>query len=286
MLTHLLYINDKKIPSEKKDLSIQTYKILSLVKVLNGKFGAGTYVNILKGSNAKNMEYHKDLDSFGGGKEYSVTFWKELIRILINNEYLKEVQIAKKFGTTIECTKKSVEWLAKINKYDFVSCDNIKDNDKLIFNISDVIKSELNTDIKKENLTTSAANHNAKWTKDQEQQLLDKVGSGEKIKNISTELGRTSSSISSRLKHIACRLYKEGTPLEEISNVTKITQDKILDEYKRRLKPDNKTEEGINEELFNELFDNQPVIKGLKEIKNKIIVKGKKVNTDLRKKSI
>lgn len=278
--------NKNKLMLEKKDLTLQSCKILSLVRLLNGKFGTGTFVNILRGSSAKNMRYHKHLEAFGNGKEYSSDFWKALIRILINNEYLKEVQIAKRFGSTIECTKKGTEWLGKINRYDPLPLNRVPINgiDKLIFTVTDEIKTELDKISSKTKINVIKIDfRNSKWTAEQEQQLLGDLASGKKIKNIAVDLGRTSGAIIARLKHIACNLYEGNVPLEEISKATKLGSHKILEEVKKK---DNKfnNEKQINsndDEIDNDLFDE---LSGKPEPKiKKIIVRGKNTREHINK---
>jgi Werner syndrome ATP-dependent helicase len=224
------------LADHREDLTLQSYKVISLVHQLRGKFGGGTYTAILRGSSAKNMELHKDLEVFGSGKEYPADFWKTLVRVLIINEYLKEVQIAKKFGSTIECTKKATEWLGKMNKYD-LSLDSIKGCDRLVFTLTNemgILKRDTGKGDTRKGDTRkgdtgkqNADNHNSKWTHDQEDRLLNDLALNKKIRVISGELGRTDGSIRSRLKQIACRLYSEGKSLEEISRITKLGEDKI-----------------------------------------------------------
>lgn len=237
--------------SDKKDLTLQSYKILSLIRLLNGKFGICTFINILRGSNTKNIKCYKDLEIYGNGKEYSVNFWKALVRILINNEYLKEVQIVSKFGSTIECTKKAIMWLDRIKKYN--NQININKNDRLIFVATEKLINELD---KVKINKPLIQNHNSKWTTEQENILLDSLAAGKKIKDIADDIGRTRGAIIARQKHIAYKLYEQKIPLQEISKKTKLTPDKIT--------------EVINKNKLNK--ENNKVKKII--VKKKVIVKG------------
>ena len=251
----------KKIILEKSDFTVQSHKILSLISLLKGKFGRGIYINILRGSTAKNVSAYRDLEAYDSGKDYSTNFLKALIRILINNEYLQETQIAQKFGSTIECTKKSLLWLERMSKYQEIV--NIDEKDKLIFVLTDEIKLYIKSnkfdnksdkfdnksdkldnksdkldnksdklDNKSDKLTNKSnnkKNDHSRWDNEQEQQLLDNIALGKKRKELSEILGRTNGAILSRLKYIAYKLHKEGKPLNEIIAGTKLSEQQIND---------------------------------------------------------
>jgi RecQ family ATP-dependent DNA helicase len=120
----------------KKDFTIPTLIILRLINKLNGKYGCNTYINILRGSNAKNVfQSMKTLKLYNVGKVNSVEWWKELIDKLIQEKYIEETKIS--FGSTLKCSKLGIQLINKINtKYTKVRqlYDNIKfdDNDKIL----------------------------------------------------------------------------------------------------------------------------------------------------------
>ena len=134
-----------KTINTKLDFTEPAKLMLTVIKSLNGKFGNGTYINILRGSNSKMMEQHKNLIYYGSGKQYSAQYWKSLAQILTNEEYIKNKQLQGQFGATTECTKKAKDWLATISKYknyeDIGDIDNI---DKLMLDVPENMKLDFN----------------------------------------------------------------------------------------------------------------------------------------------
>jgi ATP-dependent DNA helicase RecQ len=81
--------------TKEKELLInytrQVYLILSILNKINDNFGVGINVNILLGRKAKLKDYMLDFEEFGEGNVYgNESFWKELYRYLINDEYIEE----------------------------------------------------------------------------------------------------------------------------------------------------------------------------------------------------
>ena len=128
----------KKKVESKKDYTIQSYLILELINKLNGRYGVNTYINILRGSKAKNMTLPmKNQSQYGLGKSYSVDWFKDIFNELIQEEYLNEKSIQAYMGSVLECTKKAKEFIKKIKeKYEaietFNSCVKINDADKVL----------------------------------------------------------------------------------------------------------------------------------------------------------
>jgi Werner syndrome ATP-dependent helicase len=107
----------KKLNFEKKDdlepnikmedYTKQVYLLLNLMLRINDKFGTGMTVNILLGKSSKVKEYMCKFEEYGTGLSFGdENWWKEFIRILINNDYLIETQVKGSFGTTLSLTNK------------------------------------------------------------------------------------------------------------------------------------------------------------------------------------
>ncbi|WP_194776438.1 DNA helicase RecQ [Pararhodonellum marinum] len=76
----------------KKDQTIPAQMLLSTIGRLDGNFGLGYAVLVLRGSqSAKVQEQHKTLSVFGLGKDKSEDFWKKIGEQLIQEGYLEEV---------------------------------------------------------------------------------------------------------------------------------------------------------------------------------------------------
>lgn len=94
----------------KEDLTDYTKEIFilsSLLNKINDKFGAGTTVNILIGKESKVKQFMTNYEEFGSGITFgNENFWKELIRLMITNDYLTETQVKGSFGSTLSITNK------------------------------------------------------------------------------------------------------------------------------------------------------------------------------------
>ncbi len=100
------------------DITIDSQKILSCIKRMNGSFGSNLITDVLKGSNtAKIRKFGFDrLSTYGIMNEYSKDTIKDLIYFLVTEGYLKTV--GNKFPT-LALTKASDEVLFK-NKQIFI----------------------------------------------------------------------------------------------------------------------------------------------------------------------
>jgi len=72
-------------------------------------------------------------------------------------------------------------------------------------------------------------NKGMKWTKEEEQILLEELNNNDDIELISTKHKRTIGGINSRRKQIAYSMYIENIPICEIINKTKLNEEQILD---------------------------------------------------------
>ncbi len=151
-----------KVDDNKKDYSIQSYLILELINKLNGSYGMNTYINILRGSKAKNITlYMQNLPLYNIGKCFSVEWFKDVFNGLMCEDYLNEKPIQFSMGATIECTKKAKDWLKLIKeKYDsiknFDSNITIDKKDKLMLTESKLMKNVKSTSksVVKDNIFT------------------------------------------------------------------------------------------------------------------------------------
>ena len=73
------------------DITIDSQKILSCIKRVRERFGAGIITDILKGSNSSKIRSFgfTELSTFGIMKEYSKNTIKDLISFLIAENYIK-----------------------------------------------------------------------------------------------------------------------------------------------------------------------------------------------------
>lgn len=96
-----------KPETDMEDYTKQVYLLLNLMLRINDKFGTGMIVNILLGKKSKVKEYMCKFEEYGTGISFGgEIWWKELVRILINHDYLIETQVKGSFGTTLSLTNK------------------------------------------------------------------------------------------------------------------------------------------------------------------------------------
>ena len=103
-----LNIFEKVIPSvEMVDYTKQIYLLLNLMTKIDNKFGSGMSVYILIGKSSKVKEYMCKFEEYGSGISFgNEIWWKELIRLLINEDIMIETQVKGSFGTTLSLTNK------------------------------------------------------------------------------------------------------------------------------------------------------------------------------------
>ena len=129
-------INQEDI--EEKDYTCPIYLMLSVLTRLNGKFGFGMCINVLLARQSKIKEWMIEWDEYGSGLSFGKDdWWKQLVRYLINNDFVIETQAQGMFFSTTDLTLKGKnlrnKLLAKYPKY----IDLVKDstsNSKLYLN--------------------------------------------------------------------------------------------------------------------------------------------------------
>ena len=98
------------------------YPIFIILKTLfvvkrNG-LSTGRIIDIIKGSKNKNSIQFTDCPTYGLGANYSIYLLKELIRLLIYNNYLREVSLENfKFGSILMTTENSINFYSLNKKY-------------------------------------------------------------------------------------------------------------------------------------------------------------------------
>jgi Werner syndrome ATP-dependent helicase len=241
-----------KVKTIKTDCTWPAYLILSLIKSLDGKYGATMYINILKGSNAKTMNtYVKSMSQYDQGSEYPTDWWKTFVRDLINLGYLQEKQSSGRFcGSILMHTKQTLSWLISMQKYKNISKTTvINDINKIYIESKEktkkkavkkeepeddidikmkIMQEEVDTDNFK---ITIGGNNGKRWTEDEETKLLKNL-KNKSIPELAIEHKRTEGGIKSRLKEIAYKLHTEGKTIKEISKTVKISEsdlDKIIE---------------------------------------------------------
>ena len=97
------------------DYTCPIYLVLNTMAKTNGKFGLGMNLNVLGGKKSKVKEWMESWDEYGSGISFgNDDWWKELVRYLLNNDYVIETQAQGMFFSTISLTDKGKELRNKL----------------------------------------------------------------------------------------------------------------------------------------------------------------------------
>jgi len=101
------------------DYTCPIYLMLNVLNRLNGKFGFGMCINVLLAKQSKVKEWMGDWEEYGSGVSFGKDdWWKQLVRYLINEDYVIETQASGMFYSTTDLTSKGKELRTKLmSKY-------------------------------------------------------------------------------------------------------------------------------------------------------------------------
>ena len=131
-------LNDNKTDNSH-EYTLEGYKILSLINSMKWNFGSSTIIDTLIGSTSKKLCYSlTNSIYYGSGKNKKKESWKEIIRDLINNNYLKTKIINGSFGaTTLHITTKGLTWLHNVVNTNGSLKNNLEESYRLFLGIID-----------------------------------------------------------------------------------------------------------------------------------------------------
>jgi len=97
------------------DYTCPIYLVLNVLAKTNGKFGLGMSLHVLGGKKSKVKDWMEAWDEYGSGISFgNDDWWKELVRYLLNNDYLIETQAQGMFFSTISLTDTGKELRNKL----------------------------------------------------------------------------------------------------------------------------------------------------------------------------
>jgi Werner syndrome ATP-dependent helicase len=102
-----------KVIKNKQDVQKEAKLLIELIESLKKNYGLGTYINILRGSNNKNISpIARSCKYYGAGTHRSIAWWKELGEHLIKIGFLQQYHIqGNRFAIpVIRVTKDGVIW--------------------------------------------------------------------------------------------------------------------------------------------------------------------------------
>ena len=111
-------IKEKKRKYDQGPLYFPMYLIMKTMFSINKRgIGINKIVEILRGSKSKSIADLQNTATYSLGYKFGIDFIKELIKLLVFNEYLKEVSLDKNYGTIIMTTQNTVDWWNNARKY-------------------------------------------------------------------------------------------------------------------------------------------------------------------------
>lgn len=99
--------------------------ILKTIMITNGKVGANKIILICKGSKSKLINTYYEASTFGLLRNLNDNQIKNIINILIFNDYIKELLTKNGYGNSLEITEKSLNWIKKIKNIKLLDYDNL-----------------------------------------------------------------------------------------------------------------------------------------------------------------
>lgn len=96
------------------DVGLETQMFLELIRTFSGKSGKGKMINVIRGSNGKDIpSLFKKHENFGRGCNHSVNWWKICIQYFINDGLINEKILSNGFGSVLLITYKGLNWLMR-----------------------------------------------------------------------------------------------------------------------------------------------------------------------------
>ncbi|ARF09699.1 DEAD/SNF2-like helicase [Indivirus ILV1] len=195
------------------DFSKEGSLLFDVMNLSGNCYGSMMLINILRGSNSKKvLPKFKKSDLFNSGKNRSEAWWKVLINMFINKNYIKEKPISGGHGFTLAMTKKAIDWIALYK---------IKKGTTLIMNVPEPLKELMPS------LQDKLKKTNPDLTPDEMDDLIDLADEkpkkssnidrtyelyckGQTIKQISIDQNLTNNTIENHL----VKLYEQGKNID------------------------------------------------------------------------
>lgn len=104
---------------DKADYTIPILMVLNILNKINDKFGQGMTIYILLAKKCKVKDWMVSYSEYGSGNEYGgETWWKTMLRNMINDDLIQENQVKGAFYSTMGLTSKGSSLRFKLmNKY-------------------------------------------------------------------------------------------------------------------------------------------------------------------------
>jgi Werner syndrome ATP-dependent helicase len=94
------------------DVGQEVKLFMELVSAFSGKSGRVKLINVIRGSNGKDIpQIFKNHHNFGLGRIHSLDWWKNCTQYIINDGLVSEKMMSSGFGSVLLITGKGIKWL-------------------------------------------------------------------------------------------------------------------------------------------------------------------------------
>ena len=109
---------EKKRKYDQAPLYYPMYLIMKTMFTVNKRgIGINKIVEILRGSKTKAIQELTKCPTYGLGFKYAIDFLKEIVKLLVFNEFLKEIALENKFASMIVTTQNTVDWWSNARNF-------------------------------------------------------------------------------------------------------------------------------------------------------------------------
>ena len=107
----------KHIISKKVNMAKEAYCVFKTLNLTKNKYGSKMIIDILRGSASKKIpNTYKKSQLYGIGKNYSENWWKTIVTLLINHQYIDEKAISGGHGFSLSLSNTGIKWLLSYEK--------------------------------------------------------------------------------------------------------------------------------------------------------------------------
>ena len=260
-------LEEEKKKYDHEPLYYPIFLIIKTMFVIRRGLGCTKIVDIIRGSRAKPILEFNGCETYGLGYKYNQEFLKELIRVLIFNDFLKEESLEQKFGSIIMTTEHSVNLYYEAKKYKLENEMNYIKWPK--FNIPESFETVLNflprNNILEKKLTRQTEFHKVLDMFDLDENGNEIVNEPEfEIVNLHkndinlTKLTIQSADIDKLIKSVKVKISKQTDTLSDTENLSTV---------KPKAKAKAKVAVSVKDILSNQQNNEEPIIPNAKILK-------------------
>jgi len=136
-------ITDLEVKPISEEANNESLWLINLINEINENYGKTYYIDILRGSNSKKIKKnHKSTSYYGIGKNKSIEWWENLIKVLVKRKYLTTVMSkTNSLYPLLKTTKEGTKWAnnLELKQYTKLQSNKSKSNSNSVSNIDEKI---------------------------------------------------------------------------------------------------------------------------------------------------